>query len=117
MEVFQACPARKQSWGRPRTLWRDYIFRLIQEQLGILLEELLEVAGGMSVWDSLLKLLPYDPGPDRERKMRRDEIFNARQEFLCVNQKHAVNTLRGGIKEHRRLTLTEVEINLKKTST
>lgn len=93
MEVFQACPARKQSWGRPRTLWRDYIFRLTQEQLGILLEELLEV----SVWDSLLKLLPYDPDPDKERKMRRDEVFNAKQEFLCVNQKNAVNILRGAI--------------------
>ncbi|KAK3556392.1 hypothetical protein QTP70_007987 [Hemibagrus guttatus] len=43
-EVFQACPTGKRPWGRPRTRWRDYVFRLAWERLGVPPEELEEVA-------------------------------------------------------------------------
>ncbi|XP_061650947.1 uncharacterized protein wdr25 isoform X3 [Phyllopteryx taeniolatus] len=44
--------------GRPRTCWRDYVFRLAWERLRIPWEEPDEVAGEREVWPSLLKLLP-----------------------------------------------------------
>ncbi|KAK3572192.1 hypothetical protein QTP86_025596, partial [Hemibagrus guttatus] len=43
-EVFRACPTGKRPWGRPRTRWRDYVFRLAWERLGVPPEELEEVA-------------------------------------------------------------------------
>ncbi|KAK3511760.1 hypothetical protein QTP70_021784 [Hemibagrus guttatus] len=43
-EVFRACPTGKRSRGRPRTRWRDYVFRLAWERLGVPPEELEEVA-------------------------------------------------------------------------
>ncbi|KAK3565094.1 hypothetical protein QTP86_033147, partial [Hemibagrus guttatus] len=43
-EVFRACPTRKRPRGRPRTRWRDYVFRLAWERLGVPPEELEEVA-------------------------------------------------------------------------
>ncbi|KAK3523078.1 hypothetical protein QTP86_012752 [Hemibagrus guttatus] len=43
-EVFRACPTGKRPRGRPRTLWRDYVFRLAWERLGVPPEELEEVA-------------------------------------------------------------------------
>ncbi|KAK3561572.1 hypothetical protein QTP86_010655 [Hemibagrus guttatus] len=43
-EVFRACPTGKRPRGRPRTRWRDYVFRLAWERLGVPLEELEEVA-------------------------------------------------------------------------
>ena len=61
-EVFWACPTGRRPRGRPRTRWRDYISRLAWERLGVLPEELVEVAEGREVWASLLKLLP--PWPD-----------------------------------------------------
>ena len=61
-EVFWACPTGRRPRGRPRTRWRDYISRLAWERLGVLPEELVEVAEGREVWASLLKLLP--PRPD-----------------------------------------------------
>ncbi|TWW64247.1 hypothetical protein D4764_03G0012550 [Takifugu flavidus] len=54
LEVFQTCPTG--------TRWRDYISRLAWERLGVLPEELMEVAGERAVWASLLKLLPPRPG-------------------------------------------------------
>ncbi|KAK3514900.1 hypothetical protein QTP70_034583, partial [Hemibagrus guttatus] len=43
-EVFRACPTGKRPRGRPRTCWRDYVFRLAWERLGVPPEELEEVA-------------------------------------------------------------------------
>ncbi|KAK3522749.1 hypothetical protein QTP86_032027, partial [Hemibagrus guttatus] len=43
-EVFRACPTGKRPRGRPRTRWRDYVFRLAWECLGVPPEELKEVA-------------------------------------------------------------------------
>ncbi|KAK3545223.1 hypothetical protein QTP70_002063 [Hemibagrus guttatus] len=43
-EVFWACPTGKRPRGRPRTRWRDYVFRLAWERLGVPPEELEEVA-------------------------------------------------------------------------
>ncbi|KAK3514742.1 hypothetical protein QTP70_029692 [Hemibagrus guttatus] len=39
-EVFRACPTGKRPRGRPRTRWRDYVFRLAWERLGVNPEEL-----------------------------------------------------------------------------
>ncbi|KAK3538499.1 hypothetical protein QTP86_006187 [Hemibagrus guttatus] len=61
-EVFRACPTRKRPRGRPRTRWRDYVFRLAWERLGVPPEELEEVAREREVWASLLRLLPPRPG-------------------------------------------------------
>ncbi|KAK3540202.1 hypothetical protein QTP70_028393 [Hemibagrus guttatus] len=61
-EVFWACPTGKRPWGRPRTRWRDYVFRLAWECLGVPPEELVEVAREREVWASLLRLLPPRPG-------------------------------------------------------
>ncbi|KAK3571000.1 hypothetical protein QTP86_033564, partial [Hemibagrus guttatus] len=44
-EVFRACPTGKRPRGRPRTRWRDYVFRLVWERLGVPPEELEEVTG------------------------------------------------------------------------
>ncbi|KAK3528527.1 hypothetical protein QTP70_001730 [Hemibagrus guttatus] len=44
-EVFRACPTGKRPWGRPRTRWRDYVFRLAWERLRVPPEELEEVSG------------------------------------------------------------------------
>ncbi|KAK3508311.1 hypothetical protein QTP70_020019 [Hemibagrus guttatus] len=43
-EVFRACPNGKRPRGRPRTRWRDYVFWLAWERLGVPPEELEEVA-------------------------------------------------------------------------
>ena len=51
--------------GRPRTRRRDYVSRLAWERLGVPQEELVEVAGKMEVWASLLRLLPPRPDPRR----------------------------------------------------
>ncbi|KAK3544200.1 hypothetical protein QTP86_008347 [Hemibagrus guttatus] len=40
----RACPTGKRPRGRPRTRWRDYVFRLAWERLGVPPEELEEVA-------------------------------------------------------------------------
>ncbi|TWW64140.1 hypothetical protein D4764_03G0011480 [Takifugu flavidus] len=61
-EVFRTCPTGRRPRGRPRTRWRDYISHLAWEWLGVRLEELMEVAGEMAVWASLLELLPPRPG-------------------------------------------------------
>uniref|UniRef100_A0A3B4U754 Uncharacterized protein n=1 Tax=Seriola dumerili TaxID=41447 RepID=A0A3B4U754_SERDU len=63
-EVFRACPTGRRPRGRPRTRWRDYISQLALESLGILPEELVEVAGERAVWTSLPRLLPRDLDPD-----------------------------------------------------
>ncbi|TWW60792.1 hypothetical protein D4764_05G0008820 [Takifugu flavidus] len=62
-EVFRACPSGRRPPGRPRTLWRDYVSRLVWERLGVPPDELEEVAGEREVWASLLRLPPRpDPG-------------------------------------------------------
>ncbi|KAK3533936.1 hypothetical protein QTP70_034935, partial [Hemibagrus guttatus] len=61
-EGFRACPTGKRPQGRPRTRWRDYVFRLAWERLGVPPEELEEVAREREVWASLLRLLPPRPG-------------------------------------------------------
>ncbi|KAK3572533.1 hypothetical protein QTP86_034321, partial [Hemibagrus guttatus] len=43
-EVFRACLTGKRPRGRPRTRWRDYVFWLAWERLGVPPEELEEVA-------------------------------------------------------------------------
>ncbi|KAK3543929.1 hypothetical protein QTP70_031842 [Hemibagrus guttatus] len=58
VEMFRACPTGKRPRGRPRTRWRDYVFRLAWERLGVPPEELEEVAREREVWASLLRLLP-----------------------------------------------------------
>ncbi|KAK3551056.1 hypothetical protein QTP70_011498 [Hemibagrus guttatus] len=60
-EVFWACPTGKRPRGRPRTRWRNYVFRLAWECLGVPPEELEEVAREREVWASLLRLLPPQP--------------------------------------------------------
>ena len=51
-------------WGKTKDmLERSYLSWLAWERLCIPLEELVELAGEMSVWISLLKLLPPRPGP------------------------------------------------------
>jgi len=57
-EVFWARLTGRRPRGKPRTCWRDYVFRLAWECLGVPPEELEEVAGDRDVWASLLKLLP-----------------------------------------------------------
>ncbi|KAK3564038.1 hypothetical protein QTP86_006949 [Hemibagrus guttatus] len=42
-EVFRAFPIGKRPRGKPRTCWRDYVFRLAWERLGVPPEELEEV--------------------------------------------------------------------------
>ncbi|KAK3508316.1 hypothetical protein QTP70_021492 [Hemibagrus guttatus] len=59
-EVFRACPTGKRPRGRPRTRWRDYVFRLAWERLGVPPEELEEVAREREtffVFHSLLKAM------------------------------------------------------------
>ncbi|KAK3520218.1 hypothetical protein QTP70_019360 [Hemibagrus guttatus] len=68
-EVFRACPTGKRPRGRPRTRWRDYVFRLAWERLGVPPEELEEVAREREVWASLLRLLPRDPALDKQKTM------------------------------------------------
>uniref|UniRef100_A0A8C6L319 Reverse transcriptase domain-containing protein n=1 Tax=Nothobranchius furzeri TaxID=105023 RepID=A0A8C6L319_NOTFU len=62
-EVFQACSAGRRPPGQPRTRWRGYISNLVWERLGVLPEELVEVAGERTVWSSLVGMLPPRPGP------------------------------------------------------
>ena len=50
------------SRGRPRTRWRDYIDSLALDRLGILQEEVAEVARERETWSSLVEMLP--PRPD-----------------------------------------------------
>ncbi|TWW71611.1 hypothetical protein D4764_16G0001080 [Takifugu flavidus] len=61
-EVFRACPSGRPP-GRPRTLWTDYVSRLVWEPLGIPPDELEEVVGEREVWASLLRLLAPRPDP------------------------------------------------------
>ncbi|TWW62757.1 hypothetical protein D4764_04G0014040 [Takifugu flavidus] len=66
VEPLLLCVGRNQMRrppGRPRTRWRDYVFQLVWERLGIPLDELEEVAGEREVWASLLRLLPPRPDP------------------------------------------------------
>nr|XP_054604743.1 uncharacterized protein LOC129165490 [Nothobranchius furzeri]XP_054604744.1 uncharacterized protein LOC129165490 [Nothobranchius furzeri]XP_054604745.1 uncharacterized protein LOC129165491 [Nothobranchius furzeri] len=67
-EVFRAGPAGRRPPGRPRTRWRGYISNLVRERLGVLPEELVEVAGERTVWSSLVGICPHDPDPDKRRK-------------------------------------------------
>ena len=60
-------PVQEDTWGRPRTHWRDYISRLAWECLGFPTEELLEVTGERNVWISLLRL----PDTDKWQKTKR----------------------------------------------
>ena len=64
-EVFRARPTGRRPRGRPRTRWRDFVSRLTWERLGVLPEELEEVARDGDVRASLLKLLPPRPDPQR----------------------------------------------------
>lgn len=58
--------------NRPRTRWRDYISRLAWECLGILPEELVEVAGERVVWTSQRNPLLNDP----DKKKKTNEQMN-----------------------------------------
>ena len=51
-QVCWECPIRRRSRGRPRAHWRDDIYRLTWEHLGVLKEEMKEVAEerGMEDW-------------------------------------------------------------------
>uniref|UniRef100_A0A8C6PEH1 Nucleobindin 2a n=1 Tax=Nothobranchius furzeri TaxID=105023 RepID=A0A8C6PEH1_NOTFU len=58
-EVFRTRPTGRRPKGRPRTRWRDYVSHLARERpgerqqiLGILPEELAQVAGVREVWAS-----------------------------------------------------------------
>ena len=61
-EVLEACPTGKRPRGRPRARWKDYILTLARERLGILQDEVADVAREREVWSSLLELLPPPPG-------------------------------------------------------
>ncbi|KAK3514344.1 hypothetical protein QTP70_015871, partial [Hemibagrus guttatus] len=50
-EVFRACPTGKRPRGRPRTHWRDYVFRLAWERLGPRL--ILNVFPPLFTWEIL----------------------------------------------------------------
>lgn len=62
-EVFQACPMGRRPWDRPRIRWKESIFRLAWECLGISVEKLEEVARDREVWVSLLRLMTLRVGP------------------------------------------------------
>ena len=49
-EVIRARPISRKSPGQLRISWRDYVSRLAWEHLGILPEDLDEVAGEREVW-------------------------------------------------------------------
>ncbi|KAK3565584.1 hypothetical protein QTP86_012898 [Hemibagrus guttatus] len=55
-EVFWACPTGKRPRGRPRTRWRDYVFWLAWERLGVPPEELEEVAREREIFNRSLEL-------------------------------------------------------------
>ena len=56
-EVVRTRPTVKRPPGRRRTHWSDCVSGLAWERLGILPEELHEVAGEREVWAFLFRLL------------------------------------------------------------
>ncbi|KAK3509655.1 hypothetical protein QTP70_008402 [Hemibagrus guttatus] len=64
-EVFRACPTGKRPRGRPRTRWRDYVFRLAWERLGVPPEELEEVSGERECHQGLGEASPGPLGGPR----------------------------------------------------
>lgn len=67
-EVFQARPAGKRLWGRPRTRWRDYISTRAWERQSVLVDGARE----REVLGSLLERLL--PQPDQPLKIRLDQM-------------------------------------------
>ena len=61
-EVLEARPTGRRPRGRPRTRWRDYMDSLALDRLGILQEEVDDVARERETWSSLVEMLP--PRPD-----------------------------------------------------
>ena len=61
-KVLEARPTGRRPRGRPRTRWRDYIDSLALERLGILQEEVDDVAWERETWSSLVEMFP--PRPD-----------------------------------------------------
>ena len=60
-EVLEARPTGRRPRGRPRTRWRDYIDSLASYHLGILQEEVEDVARDREVWSFLVEMLPSRP--------------------------------------------------------
>lgn len=56
-EVFCASPTGRRPQKKPRSRWRVYFSQLAWEPLGILPEDLTEVAGRRKALASLLRLL------------------------------------------------------------
>ena len=55
--VFWASPTRRRLRERHRTRWRDYISYVDRDYLGVLPEELEDMAEVREVWASLFRLL------------------------------------------------------------
>lgn len=58
-------PAGRRPWDTPRTRWRDFIFTLAGERLGISQSDLAEVAGKRGVWG-------YPRGPTLDKLLKID---------------------------------------------
>ncbi|KAK3518675.1 hypothetical protein QTP70_007168 [Hemibagrus guttatus] len=77
-EVFRACPTGKRPRGRPRIRWRDYVFRLAWERLGIPPEELEEVSGEreIRITDKSQRSFSPHPPPTPRKGARTQRVSN-----------------------------------------
>ena len=60
-EVLHARPTGRRPWGTPRSKWGDYIDSLALDRLGILQEEVDDVARERETWSSLVEMTPQRP--------------------------------------------------------
>lgn len=67
-QIFQAVPTGKRPIGRPRTSWRKYIEKLIQERLGLQWADVQQAAKDRNRWKQLLNELKPQPERIRGRK-------------------------------------------------
>ncbi|KAK3556350.1 hypothetical protein QTP70_007085 [Hemibagrus guttatus] len=86
-EVFRACPTGKRPRGRPRTRWRDYVFRLAWERLGVPPEELEEVARER---EPLSPMEHNGPGLEYKVSYRRQDVEEEWQEQIVKRHSFVV---------------------------
>ena len=67
-QVFQAAPTGRRPVGRPRTSWRKYMEKLLQERLGLQWIEVQQVAQDRNRWKQLLNELKPRPERTKGRK-------------------------------------------------
>ena len=67
-QVFQATPTERKPVGRPKTSWRKYMEKLLQERLGLQWIEVQQVAQDRNRWKQLLNELKPRPERTRGRK-------------------------------------------------